>query len=37
MTDDGKEGIVWIYELAGSGPPRRLTFGEPQRVSDLES
>ena len=27
MTDDGKEGIVWIYELAGSGPPRRLTFG----------
>ncbi len=26
-TDDGKEAAVWIYELSGTGAPRRLTFG----------
>jgi eukaryotic-like serine/threonine-protein kinase len=26
-TDDGKEAIVWIHTLSGTGPPRRLTFG----------
>jgi eukaryotic-like serine/threonine-protein kinase len=26
-TDDGKERIVWIYDLAGITPIRRLTFG----------
>jgi Tol biopolymer transport system component len=26
-TDDGKDAIVWIYELAGTSVPRRLTFG----------
>ena len=26
-TDDGKEAIVWIYDLSGNGPRRRLTFG----------
>jgi Tol biopolymer transport system component len=26
-TDDGKESIVWVFDLKGSGPPRRLTFG----------
>jgi WD40-like Beta Propeller Repeat len=26
-SDDGKEAIVWIYELAGTSAPRRLTFG----------
>ncbi len=26
-TDDGREAIVWIHDLAGTGPPRRLTFG----------
>ena len=25
-TDDGKEAIVWIYELAGKNPPWRLTL-----------
>ncbi len=25
-TDDAKEAAMWIYELSGSGPPRRLTF-----------
>ena len=25
-TDDAKEAAIWIYELSGSGPPRRLTF-----------
>jgi eukaryotic-like serine/threonine-protein kinase len=25
-SDDGKEGVVWIYDLIGRGPPRRLTF-----------
>jgi serine/threonine-protein kinase len=26
-TDDGKEAIVWIYDLAGASSMRRLTFG----------
>jgi len=26
-TDDGKDAIVWIYELSGTSVPRRLTFG----------
>jgi len=26
-TDDGKEAIVWIYELSGTASMRRLTFG----------
>jgi eukaryotic-like serine/threonine-protein kinase len=26
-TDDGKEGIVWIYDLKGGSSLRRLTFG----------
>ena len=26
-TDDGKEGIIWVYGLSGGGPPRQLTFG----------
>ena len=26
-TDDGKEAIVWIYELGGMSSMRRLTFG----------
>ena len=26
-TDDGKERIVWIYDLTGGSPMRRLTFG----------
>jgi serine/threonine-protein kinase len=26
-TDDGKEAIVWIYDLAGTTSMRRLTFG----------
>jgi Tol biopolymer transport system component len=26
-TDDGKEAIVWIAELSGNAPRRRLTFG----------
>jgi serine/threonine-protein kinase len=25
-TDDGREAIIWIYELRGGAPPRRLTF-----------
>jgi Tol biopolymer transport system component len=25
-TDDGKEAIIWIYDLTGTGAPRRLTF-----------
>jgi WD40 repeat protein len=25
-TDDGKDGVIWIYDLIGRGPPRRLTF-----------
>jgi serine/threonine-protein kinase len=26
VTDDGKDSVVWIYDLIGRGPPRRLTF-----------
>ena len=26
-TDDGKEAIVWVYDLSGNVPRRRLTFG----------
>src|SRR5262249_16894174 len=26
-SDDGKDAIIYIYDLKGSGPPRRLTFG----------
>jgi serine/threonine-protein kinase len=26
-TDDGNEGIIWVYDLKGNGPARRLTFG----------
>lgn len=26
-TDDGKEAIVWIYDLSGTSSMRRLTFG----------
>ncbi len=26
-SDDGKEAIVWVYDLSGSSAPRRLTFG----------
>ena len=26
-TDDGKEAIVWIYDMAGTSSMRRLTFG----------
>ncbi len=26
-TDNGKEGIVWVYDLNGGGSLRRLTFG----------
>ena len=26
-TEDGKEAIVWIYDLSGNAPRRRLTFG----------
>jgi len=25
-TDDGKESIIWIYDLSGASSPRRLTF-----------
>jgi hypothetical protein len=25
-TDDGKESIVWIYEISGGSAPRRLTL-----------
>ena len=25
-SDDGKERAIWIYDLIGRGPPRRLTF-----------
>ena len=31
-TDDGKEAIVWIYDLVGNAPRRRLTFGGNNRV-----
>ena len=30
-TDDGKEAIVWIYDLAGTSSMRRLTFGHKNR------
>ena len=26
VTDDGKDAIIWIYDLKRGGPPRRLTF-----------
>jgi serine/threonine-protein kinase len=26
-TDDGKDEIIWIYDLRSGGPARRLTFG----------
>ena len=26
-TDDGKEAIVWVYDLSGAASPHRLTFG----------
>jgi serine/threonine-protein kinase len=26
-TDDGKEAIIWIYDLRSGGPPRHLTLG----------
>jgi serine/threonine-protein kinase len=26
-TDDGKDANVWVYELSGTSPMRRLTFG----------
>jgi serine/threonine-protein kinase len=26
-TDDGKEAVVWVYDLSGTSAPRRLTFG----------
>ena len=26
-ADDGKEAVVWIYDLSGTSAPRRLTFG----------
>jgi Tol biopolymer transport system component len=31
-TDDGKEAIIWIYELSGVSARRRLTFGGRNRV-----
>jgi Tol biopolymer transport system component len=30
-TDDGKDAIIWTYDLAGTAPPRRLTFGGQNR------
>ena len=27
FTDDGRDAVVWIYDLKNGGPPRRLTFG----------
>jgi serine/threonine-protein kinase len=30
-TDDGKEAGVWIYDLSGGSPPRKLTFGGKNR------
>jgi serine/threonine-protein kinase len=26
-TDDGKDAVVWVYDLKAGGSPRRLTFG----------
>jgi eukaryotic-like serine/threonine-protein kinase len=31
-SDDGKEVNVWIYDLAGTAPPRRLTNGGRNRI-----
>jgi len=25
-ADDGKDGVIWIYDMIGRGPPRRLKF-----------
>ena len=25
-SDDGREGVIWIYDLIGRAPPRRLTY-----------
>jgi Tol biopolymer transport system component len=30
-TDDGKEAIVWVYDLSGTSAMRRLTFGGKNR------
>src|SRR5262249_20225747 len=30
-TDDGKEAIIWIYDLAGTASMQRLTFGGANR------
>lgn len=30
-TDDGKEAIVWVYDLSGTSSMRRLTFGSNNR------
>jgi serine/threonine-protein kinase len=30
-TDDGKEAIIWIYDLSGATETRRLTFGSNNR------
>jgi serine/threonine-protein kinase len=32
-TDDGKDAIVWIYDVAGASSARRLTLGGRNRVS----
>jgi serine/threonine-protein kinase len=26
-SDDGTEGVIWIFDMIDRGPPRRLTFG----------
>lgn len=31
-TDEGKEAIIWVYELSGATARRRLTFGGRNRV-----
>lgn len=36
-TDDGKEAIVWIYDLAGATTMRRLTFGRNNRLPTWSS
>ena len=35
-TDTGKEGAVWVYGLAGTSAPRRLTFEGRQPLSHLD-
>jgi serine/threonine-protein kinase len=30
-TDDGKEAIIWVYDLSGRSAPQRLTFGGSNR------